>query len=141
MKKTGAKGDLNGFLDAGSFIDGTLHFEDTFRLDGRLRGSIVSRGDLVVGEHGDVEADIEVGRIFVSGTVRGKVTAHHRLEIAAGGRVLADLETPSLVVEDGATLQGQCNMSTRDSVAGRERAAQSADGVQKVTRLPLPKKG
>lgn len=141
MKKTGAKGDLNGFLDAGSFIDGTLHFEDTFRLDGRLRGSVVSRGDLVVGEHGEVEADIEVGRIFVSGTVRGKVTAHHRLEIAAGGRVLADLETPSLVVEDGATLQGQCNMSTRDSVGGRERGAQPGEGVQKVTRLPLPKKG
>jgi cytoskeletal protein CcmA (bactofilin family) len=141
MKKSGARGDLNGFLDAGSFIDGTLHFEDTFRLDGRLRGSIVSRGDLVVGEHGEVEADIEVGRIFVSGTVRGKVTAHQRLEIAAGGRVLADLETPSLIVEDGATLQGQCNMSSPAAALGRERATPPADLARNVTRLPLPKKG
>lgn len=141
MKKNRARGDLNGFLDAGSFIDGTLHFEDTFRLDGRLRGSIASRGDLVVGEHGEVEADIEVGRIFVSGIVRGKVKAHHRVEITAGGRMLADLETPSLVVEDGATLQGQCNMASRDSVAGRREQAEAAPGVQNVTRLPVPKKG
>lgn len=140
MKKSGAKGDLNGFLDAGSFIDGTLHFEDTFRLDGRLRGSIVSRGDLVVGEHGEVDAEIEVGRIFVSGTVRGKVTAHQRLEIAAGGRVLADLETPSLIVEDGATLQGQCNMSSKGAAAPREVTAQPVERVQNVTRLPVPKK-
>ncbi len=132
MKKTGVKGDLNGFLDAGSFIEGALHFEDTFRLDGRLKGRIVSRGDLVVGAHGDVEADIEVGRIFVSGTVRGSVLAHQRVEIAAGGKLLADIETPSLVVEDGATLQGQCDMSGRAAVSG--------EGIQNVTRLPLPKK-
>ncbi len=132
MKKTGVRGDLNGFLDAGSFIEGALHFEDTFRLDGRLKGRIVSRGDLVVGAHGDVEADIEVGRIFVSGTVRGSVLAHQRVEIAAGGKLLADIETPSLVVEDGATLQGQCDMSGRAAVSG--------EGIQNVTRLPLPKK-
>ena len=132
MKKTGARGDLNGFLDAGSFIEGALHFEDTFRLDGRLKGHIVSRGDLVVGEHGDVEAEIEVGRIFVSGTVRGSVQAHQGVEIAAGGKLLADIETPSLVVEDGAIVQGQCDMSGR--------AASSGEPIQNVTRLPLPKK-
>lgn len=139
MKKTGATGDLNGFLDEGSFIEGALRFEDTFRLDGRLKGRIASRGDLVVGEHGDVEAEIEVGRIFVSGTVRGSVVAHQRVEIAAGGKVLADLETPSLVVEDGAVLQGQCNMSGRAGVVGSERSPRAAEGVQNVTRIPLPK--
>lgn len=140
MKKTGAKGDLNGFLDAGSFIEGALHFEDTFRLDGRLKGRIVSRGDLVVGERGDVEAEIEVGRIFVSGTVRGSVLAHNRVEIAAGGKLLADLETPSLVVEDGAILQGQCDMSGRSATPGRARSLQPAEGIQNVTHLPLQKK-
>jgi len=138
MKKNASTGDLNGFLDAGSFIEGALHFEDTFRLDGRLKGRIVSRGDLVVGEHGDVEAEIEVGRIFVSGTVRGSVVAHRRVEIAAGGKVLADLETPSLVVEDGAVLQGQCNMSGQAAPAVHGHGPGKAG--HNVTRLPLPKK-
>lgn len=134
MKRSGSQGDLNGFLDAGSFIEGSLRFEDTFRLDGRLKGRVVSKGDLVVGEHGDVEGDLEVGRIFVSGTVRGTVLAARRVEIAAGGKVYADVETPSLVVADGAILQGQCNMSGGGP-------AQAADLGDKVTRLPVTKKG
>ena len=52
------RGDLNGFLDAGSHIDGELRFDDTFRVDGRLTGRAVSNGDLVVGENGLVEADV-----------------------------------------------------------------------------------
>ncbi|MFQ5526252.1 MAG: polymer-forming cytoskeletal protein [Thermoanaerobaculia bacterium] len=135
MKRSDSQGDLNGFLDAGSFIEGSLHFEDTFRLDGKLKGRIVSNGDLVVGERGDVEADLKVGRIFVSGTVRGSVVAQRRVEIAAGGKVFADIETPSLVVEDGATLQGQCNMS------GTASGSASAGLAEKVTRLPVTKKG
>jgi len=135
MSKTPTqRGDLNGFLDAGSFIEGDLHFEDTFRLDGRLKGRVVSRGDLVVGEHGDVEADIEVGRVFVSGTLRGSVTATRRVEIAATGKVYADLETPSLVVEDGAIVHGQCNMS-KDQ--GKVESLPAKPGGGKVTRMPL----
>ncbi len=140
MKKTGSTGDLNGFLDAGSFIEGSLHFEDTFRLDGRLKGRVVSRGDLVVGERGNVDAEVEVGRLFVSGTVKGRVVAQRRVEIAAGGKVLADLETPSLVVEDGAVLHGLCNMSG-DAAAAASPAIKGLGSGEKIARLPLSKKG
>ena len=42
FKTDGERGDLNGFLDAGSHIEGALHFDDTFRIDGRLSGKVVS---------------------------------------------------------------------------------------------------
>jgi len=125
-----ARGDLNGFLDAGSHIQGELHFDDTFRVDGKLTGKAVSQGDLVVGENGVVEADIEVGSIFVSGAVKGTVKARERIEIAAGGKVIADLETPALVVEDGAILEGNCSMS-------RARSATNAQPRAVVARLPV----
>ncbi len=125
FKTRGSAGDLNGFLDAGSHIQGELHFEDTFRIDGRLTGRAVSRGDLVVGERGEVEADIEVGRIFVSGVVRGSIKATTRIEITAGGRVLADVETPSLIVEDGAIFEGRCAMTRGERrPGGTERPEQ-----------------
>jgi cytoskeletal protein CcmA (bactofilin family) len=105
----GSAGELNGFLDKGSHLEGELRFEQTFRVDGRVTGRIVSAGDLVVGERGEVEGEIEVGRLFVSGTVRGKVRAG-RLEIASRGRLHADVETPTLVVEEGALFEGGCVM-------------------------------
>ena len=129
--KLKARGDLNGFLDAGSHIQGDLHFDDTFRVDGRLTGKAISKGNLVVGENGEVDAQIEVGSIFVSGTVRGNVKATERIEIAAGGQVFADLETPVLVVEDGAILEGHCSMSRGKAAAGGERPRAV------VTQLPI----
>ncbi|MEM1179311.1 MAG: polymer-forming cytoskeletal protein [Acidobacteriota bacterium] len=105
-----SRGDLNGFLDAGSHIKGELHFEDTFRIEGKLTGTVVSEGELVIGDRGDVDGEIKARRIFVSGTVRGVLRGTERVEIASTGRVLADLYTPTLTMEEGAILEGRCSM-------------------------------
>ncbi len=105
-------GELNGFLDAASRVEGELRFESTFRVDGRLKGKVISGGDLIVGEDAVVEGEIEVGRLYVSGTLRGSARAQ-RIEIAASARVEADVETPTLIVEEGAHLQGHCSMGNR----------------------------
>lgn len=113
--KTKQGGDLNGFLDKGSSFRGELEFEDTMRIDGRFNGSISSKNELIVGESATIEADIHVGRIAISGTVMGKVRADERIEIHRSGRVFSDLETPALIVEEGAIFQGNCVMSERQS--------------------------
>ncbi len=139
FKSDGERGDLNGFLDAGSHIQGDLHFEDTFRVDGKVSGKVISRGDLVVGERGEVEGEIQVGTIFVSGTVRGSVKAAKRVEITAQGRVYAELATPSLVIEDGAFFEGSCRMER-----GRPQAAVPERPVSErpvVRPMPLTKEG
>lgn len=131
-RPTKTQGDLNGFLDAGSEMNGELRFEDTFRIDGRFTGTITADGDLIVGERGTVEADVRARRVYISGTVSGSVRARERLEITASGNVHADLETPSLAVEDGACFEGRCTMkSPAESVVPAER--------DKVARMPLAK--
>ena len=102
--------DLNGFLDDGSHLQGELRFETSFRIDGKFTGQVVSQGDLIVGAGGEVEGDLTVGQVFVSGTVKGTIRAARRIQITATGKVLADLETPVLVVEDGAFFRGNCTM-------------------------------
>ena len=111
FKHDSAQSELNGFLDSGSHVDGELRFEASFRVDGKFTGKITSPGSLVVGESGEVDAEVQVGHIFVTGVLRGTVTAGQRLQIAPGGRVYADITTPSLVIEDGATFEGRCTMT------------------------------
>lgn len=128
FKSSSPQGDLNGFLDAGSHMTGELQFEDTFRIDGKLTGSIVSDGELIVGERGDVDGEINVRRVFVSGTVRGSLKASERVEITAAGKVMADVVTPSLMLDEGAFFEGRCSM---------EKAGSS---LEKVTPMPLAKR-
>ncbi len=135
LRGESARGDLNGFLDAGSHIQGDLHFEDTFRVDGRITGKVVSDGDLVVGEHGEIEGEIRVGRVFVLGRVRGSIKAIRRIEITAGSKVHASLATPSLVIEDGAFFEGSCAM-TREG-AGAAASDVTAGGAGVVAQMPL----
>ena len=109
-RSSSSQGELNGFLDAGSHIKGTLHFEDTFRIDGKVTGNVESDGHLIVGEKGEVDGEVDVRRVSVSGTVRGQLKARERLEITSLGRVYADLTTPVLTVEEGALLEGSIFM-------------------------------
>lgn len=110
FKSSNSGGDLNGFLDAGSHMRGELHFEDTFRIDGKLTGGVVSEGDLIIGERGEVDGDVRVRRVFVSGTARGTLRATEHIEITSTGRAFADLETPNLKIEAGAFFEGRCSM-------------------------------
>jgi cytoskeletal protein CcmA (bactofilin family) len=108
-------GTLNGFLDSGASFEGTLTFDDVFRIDGHFKGMVVSESELVVGDRAVVEGEIRVGRLAVSGTIRGIIHAKERVEVNAGARIYAEIHTPALVVEEGAVLQGPVEAGTRTS--------------------------
>ena len=111
--KSNRSGELNGFLDRGSSFKGELEFEDTMRIDGKFNGSITSKNELIVGEAAHIDGNIHVGRIAISGTVVGKIKADQRVEIHRNGKVYSDIDTPALIIEEGAIFQGNCVMGDR----------------------------
>ncbi len=117
--------DINGFMDEGSEFQGELRFRNTFRIDGRVRGKIVSDNTLVVGEAGHVDAEIDCGVVSIRGTVTGRVHGRQRIELLAGSKVFATLVSPRLVIEEGAYFQGDCEMGpgpARDPGSGEGKA-------------------
>ena len=112
----GKSGELNGFLDRGAIFKGELEFEDTMRIDGRFNGRITSKNELVVGESAQIEGEIHVGRVAISGTVIGKIVADQRVEIHRNGKVYSDIDTPALIIEEGAIFQGNCVMGEKSRV-------------------------
>jgi len=115
MKPQAERSSLNGFIDKGSFIRGDLSFEETFRIDGRFEGKIRSAGELILGDDADVNAEMEVGRLSVNGKLKGSVQATERVELLAGARVLGDISTPVLRIEEGAHFEGSCQMGKETS--------------------------
>jgi cytoskeletal protein CcmA (bactofilin family) len=122
----GKSGELNGFLDRGATFRGELEFEDTMRIDGKFNGKISSKNELIVGESAHIEGDIHVGRIAISGTVVGKIIADTRVEIHRNGKVYSDVDTPALIIEEGAIFQGNCVMGDKKSAGNVTNIAKAS---------------
>lgn len=114
-RKIDTSGELSGFLDVGSEFHGELSFKDTIRIDGRFKGAIKAGRLLVIGESAEVDAEIEVETLSVSGTLRGTVRAKDRIELHETARCECSLDTNVLVVEEGALFEGHCSMRTGSS--------------------------
>lgn len=107
---TAGGSNLNAFLGDGTSFKGTLTFEGTVRIDGRLEGEIFTKDTLVVGEGAQVSATIHAGVVVISGTVHGNITAERKIDIHASGRLYGNISTPSLVIEEGVVFEGTCTM-------------------------------
>jgi len=104
-------GEIRAFLGEGTQFKGVLSFAGAVRIDGQVEGEVVGDEVLIIGEPGQVKAEIEVGTLVVSGRVQGTVTAKQRVELLRSSRVTGTIRTPCLVVAEGAVFDGSCEMT------------------------------
>ena len=114
MKKEKNIGSISTFLGADARIEGTLEFQGTIRLDGQVKGKILSdSGTLIVGEKALIQADIRVSSIIVMGEVSGTIDAKNRVEVYPPGRVNGDIEASVISIEPGGVFTGNCSMKRK----------------------------
>ena len=106
------KSEIKAFLGPGSQFEGKLVFNEIVRLDGAFRGEVTSRDTLIVGDSADIQADVEVGTLILSGRFKGNIKAKTRVELRAPAQIEGTVETPALSVEDGVLLNGTVTMNT-----------------------------
>jgi cytoskeletal protein CcmA (bactofilin family) len=118
------EGTLSGFVGGGTVVTGEATFKAMMRVDGHLSGRISSSsGTLVVGTNGRVDANIEVAVATIHGIVNGDVIATQRLELGRAAKVNGNIQTPSLVIEQGAIFEGSCKMAQVAAVAEKGKTA------------------
>jgi cytoskeletal protein CcmA (bactofilin family) len=122
----GGVGGIDAFLGKGTKVTGKLVFDGPGRIEGNVEGEISAQDTLTIGEGATVNAKVAGATIIVEGKVTGDVNARQRLEIRASGKVHGNVTTPSLVVHEGAILDGQCSMGTADSKAKRDETDTAA---------------
>lgn len=129
-------GGLTAFIDQGSSFEGKLSFKDTVRIDGHFAGEISSENTLVVGETGEIEANIRSKTVIVSGSIHGDIQAARKVVLHKTARVQGDVETPSLVVEDGASLNGRLVMTSSEARPAKTGTLKAVDGGAKPAAAP-----
>jgi cytoskeletal protein CcmA (bactofilin family) len=118
-------GKLSGFVGHGTSLTGDTTFQMMLRVDGHLTGTVSSDGGtLIVGDTGQLDANVSVAIANVNGQINGDVIATEKINLGRTARVVGNIMTPKLVIEDGAVFEGGCSMlKARED---EEKAAETA---------------
>ncbi len=105
---------ISGFIDENTKIEGSIKFNQSFRIDGKFKGEITEGKSLIIGETGNVEGNISVDFIIINGSVNGKIIANEKVEIYSNGKLSGEVSTPKLIIEEGAFFQGTSKMIVKE---------------------------
>ncbi|HLL71975.1 MAG TPA: polymer-forming cytoskeletal protein [Pyrinomonadaceae bacterium] len=130
------EGTLSGFVGNGTTLTGEANFKGMLRVDGHLSGRVSSQdGTLIVSTGGQVDADVEVSVAQIYGTVVGNVTATKRIELGRVAKVTGDIQTPALVIENGAVFEGSCRMQQIKDAQAKEEARPASSSAASSASL------
>lgn len=99
----------------GTVVEGKIKTEGSIRIDGKLVGDLIAKANVAVGLSGAVEGNLSGQNISLAGKVVGTVAASEKLVLEPKSVVKGDIRATRLVVDEGATFDGQCLMSPSSS--------------------------
>ena len=105
---------IRAYLGVDALFKGTLSFDGTVRIDGKFEGQISTNDTLIIGETGDVVADIAAGVFICKGRMKGTIVASKKIEMHPSSKIIGNVQTPALNIELGAVLDGNCDMTGRE---------------------------
>lgn len=91
-------------------VKGNVSANGTIRIDGQVEGEVSTKGDIIIGETGEVKAQIKARSATIAGTLHGNADVIDKLELAATGKIYGDIKTGVLIIGEGAIFKGACEM-------------------------------
>jgi len=133
------EGTLSGFVGGGTVVTGEANFKAMMRVDGHLSGRVSSSsGTLIVGANGKVDANIEVAVAVIHGTINGDIIATQRLELGRAAKVNGNIQTPSLIIEQGAVFEGTCKMVQMTQAADKAKSTRKEEPLDTSKMKTIP---
>jgi cytoskeletal protein CcmA (bactofilin family) len=109
-QKHAGTAEWTGFLEKGVKLEGTLETAGLFRIDSDMKGTLISRETLIIGEHASVAGEIIGNQVVIWGRFEGTIRASGRVEIQPKAIVSGEIRSPCVLIEPGALFDGQCQL-------------------------------
>ncbi|MBQ7360431.1 MAG: polymer-forming cytoskeletal protein [Lachnospiraceae bacterium] len=136
MKKSVAK--IGTIIGKGNIINGDFQAAKSVRLDGEIDGNVTVGGLLVIGSAGKINGNVEAAAAIVGGEVTGDITAPDKIEITETARVIGNLRTNVIVIDEKAIFQGQLDMYQEEMPAKpKRRPLRESKAVRKTAKDAL----
>lgn len=115
-------------------IIGQIFSKEDLYVDGDVEGTIECQDNkLTVGPNGKLQAGVRAREVVVLGQVKGNVEANDRIDIRKDARLVGDIKTARIVIEDGAYFKGSIDIVKPDA------AKQTAATGQPAAAASVPK--
>ena len=138
MRKRKKPEKISTLLGPDTRIEGTIQFEDTIRVECQVKGKIGNGGGrVIIGEKASVQASIDADVVTIMGEVFGNIEAGDRVDIRRSGRVVGDIQTPTITIEQGGILEGKCFMKVQPDSSNVPVLTTQLEEVQKNTKVNL----
>jgi cytoskeletal protein CcmA (bactofilin family) len=105
---------VNTIIGKETVFKGTVHGKGLIRIDGTAEGSIINKGDIIIGESGKAAVELKARNITIAGHYEGTLEAEGRLEFKRTATASGTFKTNGLLIEEGAVLCGSMEMKLKD---------------------------
>ena len=104
--------EINAVIGRDIIVRGEIQGSETLLVEGRVEGTVKLDAELVVGETGVVEAEIDSVALTVEGEFNGSALCREVITLVSGCHGTGEISAPRVVIEDGAVFTGTLNMDT-----------------------------
>lgn len=116
--------EQHNIIGKGTVLEGTIRSSGNVHVSGTVTGRLEVDGRTVVMPGGVVEGEIVGASAEIGGRVKGEIRVRDRLVLKSTAVVEGDLNTQKLVIEEGASLTGRCDMGAMRGGDGSVRAGE-----------------
>lgn len=93
-------------------IKGQIFSREDLTIDGEIDGSVeLHEHRLTVGPNGKLQAGVKAREVVVLGTIHGNVEASDKIDIRKDAKLVGDIKTARIVIEDGAYFKGSIDIA------------------------------
>jgi cytoskeletal protein CcmA (bactofilin family) len=119
-------------------VVGQIYSREDLYVDGEIEGTVEAlEHKLTIGPNGAVRAGVKAREVVALGTIQGNVEAHDKIEIRKEAKLVGDIRTARIIIEDGAYFKGSIDIVKPEPA--KPGAAKSATPVaQAATPIPVP---
>ncbi len=113
-------------------IKGEVSGDEDLLIQGQVEGTVsLKSNEVIVGESGQVSADILAKTIKIDGKVTGDITGTENVVISKLGNVRGNIIAPRVLLEDGAVFKGSIDMDPGDAASNS-----TPQGAKQPTAFP-----
>lgn len=114
----------------GVTIEGKINSPGSTRIDGTVKGEVISDKEIVIGKEAKVNANVQTRNAVIAGSFSGEMNATGEVEISSTGRFVGNLiqKEALLTIAKGGLFKGESIISSGSSSAGKTDLAKKDQG-------------